>query len=33
VGTQVGEGLQEGIGQSIGDFLTSLADWIGSQLH
>ncbi|MEN8229626.1 MAG: sodium:calcium antiporter [Bacteroidota bacterium] len=32
VGTQVEEGLQ-GIGQPIGDFLKSVADWIGQQLN
>ena len=33
VGTQVGEELQQGIGQPIGDFLKGVADWIGRQLH
>ena len=33
VGTQVNEELQQGIGKPIGEFLKSVADWIGSQLH
>lgn len=33
VGTQVGEGLQQGIGKPIGEFLKSVADWIGVHLH
>ena len=33
VGTQVGEELQQGIGKPIGEFLKSVADWIGSHLH
>jgi len=33
VGTQVGEELQQGIGKPIGEFLKSVADWIGSRLH
>ncbi len=33
VGTQVGEELQQGIGKPIGEFLKSVADWIGSFLH
>jgi Ca2+/Na+ antiporter len=33
VGTQVGEELQEGIGKPIGEFLKSVADLIGEQLH
>ena len=31
VGTQVSAELQQGIGKSIGEFLKSVADWIGSQ--
>jgi cation:H+ antiporter len=33
VGTQVNEQLQEGIGKPIGEFLKSVADWIGYHLH
>ncbi len=33
VGTQVSEDLRQGIGGPIGEFLKSVADWIGQQLH
>ena len=33
VGTQVNEGLFNGIGTPIGEFLTKIADWIGNLLH
>jgi len=33
VGTQVSEELRQGIGSPIGEFLKSVADWIGQQLN
>jgi cation:H+ antiporter len=33
VGTQVSQDLQQGVGKPIGEFLKSVADWIGVHLH
>ena len=33
VGTQVNEGLKEGIGEPVQEFLTNVADWIGDRFY